>query len=247
MQPGICHLPQLTSASATSRRLDVQMKEQHITELGCASLAEKTTASVEQGDYQERESIGADCGIAQIGTVVAEPEEDEREVGAQQPHLHRREYGLGNGMYFFVIAAAAVTCSKPLPQTVETLQLRHLQRKQAVCRNVGLKTKRRFPRNSSIESVTQNLLLSLNTHLSEPHLFVVKAEREECILERVVSVILADWAGRLFAPVMALSSTGLARNGEPKVLSYAHAVAKPADNPSFVMPMRFPVDINGEL
>ncbi|KAL5988271.1 hypothetical protein ACLOJK_036034 [Asimina triloba] len=88
-------------------------------------------------------------------TVVAEPEEDEREVGAQQPHLHCREYGLGNGMYFFVIAAAAVTCSKPLPQTAETLQLRHLQRKQAVCRNAGLKTKRRFPHNSSVESVTQ--------------------------------------------------------------------------------------------
>ncbi|KAL5988270.1 hypothetical protein ACLOJK_036033 [Asimina triloba] len=46
---------------------------------------------------------------------------------------------------------------------------------------------------------------------------------------------------------MALSSAGLTRNGEPKVLSYAHAVAKPADNPAFVMPMRFSVDINGEL
>ncbi|KAL5982531.1 hypothetical protein ACLOJK_016604 [Asimina triloba] len=96
-----------------------------------------------------------DCGNAQIGTVVAEPEEDEREFGAQQPHLHRREYGLGNGMYYFVIAAAAVTCSKPLPQTAETLQLRHLQRKQAVCRNAGLKTRSRFPRNSSVESMTQ--------------------------------------------------------------------------------------------
>ncbi|KAL6012411.1 hypothetical protein ACLOJK_002898 [Asimina triloba] len=67
------------------------------------------------------------------------------------------------------------------------------------------------------------------------------------ILERVISVILAAWVGRLFVPVIALSSAELARNGEPKVLSYAHAVAKPADNPSFVMPMRFSVDINGEL
>ncbi|KAL5976267.1 hypothetical protein ACLOJK_020597 [Asimina triloba] len=154
-----------------------------------------------------------DCGNAQIGTVVAEPEEDEREFGAQQPHLHRREYGLGNGMYYFVIAAAAVTCSKPLPQTAETLQLRHLQRKQAVCRNAGLKTRSRFPRNSSVESVTHGCLLwglsvgsrfhrdsgqaidflflvllsetfyyLYNTHLSEPHLFVAKAEREECIV-----------------------------------------------------------------
>ncbi|KAL5983347.1 hypothetical protein ACLOJK_017431 [Asimina triloba] len=32
---------------------------------------------------------------------------------------------------------------------------RHHQRKQVVCRNVGLKTRRRFSRNSSVESVTQ--------------------------------------------------------------------------------------------
>ncbi|KAL5974057.1 hypothetical protein ACLOJK_030719 [Asimina triloba] len=36
-------------------------------------------------------------------------------------------------------------------RTAETLQLRHLQRKQAVCRNAGLKTRRRFSRNSSVE------------------------------------------------------------------------------------------------
>ncbi|KAL5989576.1 hypothetical protein ACLOJK_010469 [Asimina triloba] len=53
------------------------------------------------------------------------------------------------------MGSAAVTRSKPLPQTAETLQLRHLQRKQAVCRNAGLKTRRRFPRNSSVESVIQ--------------------------------------------------------------------------------------------
>ncbi|KAL5980894.1 hypothetical protein ACLOJK_028814 [Asimina triloba] len=32
---------------------------------------------------------------------------------------------------------------------------RHHQRKQAVCINAGLKTRRRFSRNSSVESVTQ--------------------------------------------------------------------------------------------
>ncbi|KAL5984719.1 hypothetical protein ACLOJK_041341 [Asimina triloba] len=185
-------------------------------------------------------------------------------------------------------------------RTAETLQLRHFQRKQAVCRNAGQKTRRRFPRNSSVESLLSPSHFSIsrgfggavlriisskkslqmavffggsqwvaglfeiagkpssfyflvllsepfyylyNTHLFELHMFVVKAERDECIMV----ADLADWVGRLFAPVMALSSAELARNGEPKVLSYAHAVAKPADNPSFVMPMRFPVDINGEL
>ncbi|KAL5973736.1 hypothetical protein ACLOJK_030392 [Asimina triloba] len=143
-----------------------------------------------------------------------------------------------------------------LAQRDETLQqqqlpLRHLQRKQAVCRNAGLKTRRRFPRNSSVEgfggavlriifskkslqSFNQvnglnfygcNCIVSFkysfpvavffggsqwaaglfeiagkpstfyflvllsepfyylyNTHLFELHLFVVKAEREECIV-----------------------------------------------------------------
>ncbi|KAK1578171.1 hypothetical protein Q3G72_028139 [Acer saccharum] len=46
---------------------------------------------------------------------------------------------------------------------------------------------------------------------------------------------------------MALPSAGNAKYGDSLVQSYAHAVAKPVDNPSFKIPMRFPVDINGEL
>ncbi|KAL5998186.1 hypothetical protein ACLOJK_009124 [Asimina triloba] len=151
---------------------------------------------------------------------------------------------------------------------------RHHQRKQAVCRNAGLKTRRRFSRNSSVESLLSPRHLSFSRGFGGAVLRIIDSKKSlqsfnqvnglnlyGCIsivsfkysfpvavfLERVVSVILAAWIDRLFAPVMALSSAGLARNGEPKVLSYAQAVAKSADNPSFVMPMRFPVDINGEL
>ncbi|KAI9184748.1 hypothetical protein LWI28_000754 [Acer negundo] len=46
---------------------------------------------------------------------------------------------------------------------------------------------------------------------------------------------------------MALPSAGNTSHGDSLVQSYAHVVAKPMDNPSFKIPMRFSVDINGEL
>ncbi|KAL5981088.1 hypothetical protein ACLOJK_029008 [Asimina triloba] len=52
---------------------------------------------------------------------------------------------------------------------------------------------------------------------------------------------------RRYSPLMTFPSAGNVGTGDDLVRSYASAVSKPSDTPSFKIPLQFPMDINDEL